>query len=98
MELCAGAKKPKQKTHLKTLFRPYIKGDRIVQLSLKEFLESGEALAKIRKKNRSITPGFSHDVMIALSARSIGATLLSNNKRDFEMISKVIVFKYQNVS
>lgn len=95
MELLAGSKTNKEKNGLKHLFKPYIKSDRIIQLGLKEYFQAGEILSKIRKKEGAVKPGFSHDVLIALSASSLGATLLTANKKDFERIKKVHPYKLE---
>ena len=56
-----------------------------------EFLSAGEMLAKLQeregydlKKTASIT----NDVLIALSARQIGATVITQNRKDFEAIRR----------
>ena len=39
-------------------------------------------------------PSFHRDVLIAASVRSVGATLVTTNARDFEIIAKVYGFRY----
>ncbi|MBZ5655487.1 MAG: PIN domain-containing protein [Acidobacteriia bacterium] len=55
----------------------------------KNWLESGEILAKIRA-DRGLSPAklrdLHFDVLIALTARSHGARLITSNRSDFEMI------------
>ena len=95
MELLAGSKTNKDKNGLKQLFKPYIKSDRVIQFGLKEYFQAGEILSRIRKKDGTIKPGFSHDVLIALSASSVGATVLTANKKDFERIRKAHPYKLE---
>src|SRR5262249_21460968 len=56
----------------------------------KNWLESGRILAKIRAR-KGFTPNtlrdLHFDVLIALTARSHGARLITSNRADFEMIS-----------
>jgi predicted nucleic acid-binding protein len=55
------------------------------------WLESGEILAKIRA-DRGFEPhklrDLHFDVLIALTARSHGARLITTNRKDFELISR----------
>lgn len=57
----------------------------------KNWLESGEILAKIRA-DQSIEPhklrDLHFDVLIALTARSHGALLITTNRKDFELINR----------
>ena len=57
----------------------------------KNWLESGEILAKIRA-DRGFEPhklrDLHFDVLIALTARSHGARLITTNRTDFELISR----------
>ena len=64
----------------------------------KNWLDSGQVLAKLRARN-----GFSaeklrdlhFDVLIALTARSNGALLITSNRADFEMIHQVRKFRLE---
>jgi predicted nucleic acid-binding protein len=57
----------------------------------KNWLESGEILAKIRAE-QGFEPhklrGLHFDVLIALTARSHGARLITTNRKDFELINR----------
>jgi predicted nucleic acid-binding protein len=92
MELRAGAKNSSQIKALDRLFLPYTKSQRIVSLSANMFLKAGEIIQRVNSEFGSISPGFSHDVLIALSASTIGATLFTSNRRDFEKISRYLSF------
>lgn len=93
MELIAGAKKRKSKIQLQKLFTPYSKANRIIELSADHFFKSGEILSRINKLSASI----SHDVLIAISAISIGATLYTSNKKDFSVIAKLTPLKVKYI-
>jgi predicted nucleic acid-binding protein len=84
-ELLRGVSGPAELKFLRTLARNHP----IVTATQTNWLESGEILAKIRADR-----GFeSHklrdlhcDVLIALTARSHGARLITTNRKDFELI------------
>ncbi|HEX4031380.1 MAG TPA: type II toxin-antitoxin system VapC family toxin [Terracidiphilus sp.] len=61
----------------------------ILTPTTKNWLESGKILAKIRKDNGfepSKLRDLHFDVLIALTARSHGAKLITTNRADFELI------------
>jgi predicted nucleic acid-binding protein len=93
MELVSGARKPEHFKALDQLILPYSKGQRIIALESNHFFKSGECLAKLTAKKKDIGLGLSHDILIAISAWSIGATLFTLNKKDFSMIEKQIPVK-----
>jgi predicted nucleic acid-binding protein len=86
-ELWRGAANPLDREFLRALARNHP----ILTPTKNNWLESGEILAKIRADR-----GFeSHklrdlhfDVLIALTARSHGARLITTNRGDFELISR----------
>jgi predicted nucleic acid-binding protein len=84
-ELWRGATKAAEREFLRALARNHP----ILTPTEKSWLESGEILARIRAA-RGFTPGklrdLHFDVLIALTARSHGARLITANRRDFEMI------------
>lgn len=60
------------------------------------WLESGKLLARLAEREGyqpEKLKDLHFDVLIALSARSIGAFLITNNRRDFEEIKKLKDFK-----
>lgn len=71
------------------------KNVRIITPSEHHWIESGEIISLISKKN-GFGPAkmreLAFDVLIALSAREIGATLITCNRRDFAEIRKHKVF------
>jgi predicted nucleic acid-binding protein len=85
-ELWRGATRPQEHKFLEALARNHP----ILTPTEKNWLESGQILRKIY-----VRKGFSpdklrdlhFDVLIALTARSHGARLITSNRADFEMIS-----------
>ncbi len=72
----------------------------IVTPSESVWLESGSILAKLsRQKGYSADKvrDLHFDVLIALSARSIGAVVITCNRRDFEEIKKIKEFKLMSL-
>jgi predicted nucleic acid-binding protein len=84
-ELWRGATKAAEREFLRTLARNHP----ILTPTEKNWLESGEILAKIYAA-RGFAPAklrdLHFDVLIALTARSHGARLISTNRTDFELI------------
>jgi predicted nucleic acid-binding protein len=84
-ELWRGATKPAEQEFLRTLARNHP----ILTPTEKTWLESGDILRKIRAA-RGFAPqklrDLHFDVLIALTARSCGARLITTNRTDFEMI------------
>ncbi len=65
------------------------KNHSILSPTSKDWLESGEILSRINK-NKGYTPAklrdLHFDVLIALTARHHGATVITSNRSDFELI------------
>ena len=93
MELRAGAQNHKDIAALDRLFATYSTAHRVVSLSANSFLKAGEVLQKLSKKYSGHSfSAMANDVLIALSAASIGATLVTSNKKDFEKIATCLNF------
>lgn len=90
MELMAGARVPRQRKVVDRLLKPYSKAYRIIHLGANLFSRAGECLARMSRDGISIHKSMSHDLLIALSAASIGATLFTSNKKDFERIGQFV--------
>jgi predicted nucleic acid-binding protein len=85
-ELWRGVAKPAEREFLRALGRNHP----VLTPTENDWMESGEILAKIRAdfdfaayKLRDLH----FDVLIALTARSHGARLITSNRADFEMIN-----------
>jgi predicted nucleic acid-binding protein len=85
-ELWRGATKPGERKFLQALERNHA----ILTPTKRNWLESGQLLAKIRD-DKGFPPDklrdLHFDVLIALTARSHGARLVTSNRSDFEMIN-----------
>jgi predicted nucleic acid-binding protein len=86
-ELWRGAQTPSDRKFLTAL----AKNHPVLTPTQNNWLESGEILAKIRA-DRGFEPrklrDLHFDVLIALTARSYGARLVTTNRRDFELIHR----------
>ncbi len=86
-ELWRGATKPAEHTFLGNLEKNYP----ILTPTEKNWLESGRLLAKIRH-DTEFSPDklrdLHFDVLIALTARTYGARLITSNGSDFELIRR----------
>jgi predicted nucleic acid-binding protein len=85
-ELLRGATRQAEREFLRMLS----KNHPILTPTEKNWLESGQILAKIRA-DRGFSPDklrdLHFDVLIALTARSLGARLITSNRSDFELIN-----------
>lgn len=86
-ELLRGAIGPAEHKFLRAL----VKNHPVLTPTKKNWLQSGEILAKIRA-DEGFEPhklrDLHFDVLIALTARSYGARLITTNKSDFELINR----------
>lgn len=84
-ELLRGATKPAEQTFLKQLERNHP----VLTPSEKNWLESGQLLGKMRA-DKGFSPeklrDLHFDLLIALTARNVGARLITSNRGDFELI------------
>jgi predicted nucleic acid-binding protein len=85
LELWRGASKPVEHTFLKALE----KNHPVLTPSENNWLESGQILGRIRA-DRGFSPeklrDLHFDVLIALTARTHSARLITSNRSDFELI------------
>ena len=93
-ELWRGATKPAERAFLKELE----KNHPILTPTEKNWLESGQILERIRA-DRGFSPeklrDLHFDVLIALTARSYGARLVTSNRADFELIRGYRQFQHE---
>jgi predicted nucleic acid-binding protein len=96
MELRAGAFFPRDRRLLRRLETSFERAGRILTPSRGVFVEAGDALRRLQA-DRGYRIGASHsianDVLIALSARSIGATVVTQNERDYRSIQAMRPFR-----
>lgn len=91
-ELKRGAKTPLELRFVAELARKIM----VLTPSERHWLESAEILSRMRGEKRydsNKLKGLAFDVLIALSARDIGATLITCNRGDFAAIRKYTLFK-----
>ena len=93
-ELWRGAVSPVDRNILHTLEKNYP----ILTPTRNNWLESGVLLAKMREE-KGFEPGklrdLHFDVLIALTARSYGAKLITSNRADFELIREYRDFELE---
>lgn len=90
MELRMGTRTPKARHALDQLSSAYRAGKRLIAPSLAIFDEAGRVLQQLGDRGREVwRAALVHDVLIALSARSVGATLVTANAGDFLAIQKL---------
>jgi predicted nucleic acid-binding protein len=93
-ELLRGAVGPAEHKFLRGLARNHP----ILTPTRGDWLESGELLAEIRS-DQGFEPhklrDLHFDVLIALTARSYGARLITTNRKDFELISRYCAIRLE---
>ena len=94
-ELLAGARSPAGRRRVETLFRPFEKAGRVVTPNYSQWKDAGLMLSKvllIRPDLKAKLPSLVNDCLLALSARSIGATFYTRNREDFILLQSVRSF------
>ncbi len=93
-ELWRGATEPEERATLRTIE----KNHPVLTPTENNWRESGRLLAEIRK-DHGLSPeklrDLHFDVLIALTARSHGARLITSNRTDFELIREYRDFKLE---
>jgi predicted nucleic acid-binding protein len=96
MELRAGAFSPSDRRLVQRVERAFAKAGRILVPSRAVFAEAGDALRRLQA-DRGFHIETSHsivaDVLIALSAQSIGATVVTQNERHYRAIQAIRPFQ-----
>ncbi|MBK8253608.1 MAG: PIN domain-containing protein [Polyangiaceae bacterium] len=97
MELQVGAKMLPARRAVDQLVRAYDKADRMLVPGAEVFDEAGRVLRRLRDASREVRrASLVNDVLVALSARSIGATVVTMDA-DFNAIAEVIPFQVKIV-
>lgn len=92
MELRAGATPREGELLRARLFEPFERRGRIVVPSYKTWNRAGAVLARLAEKEHVdtvIASSFARDVLLALSCKEAGITVVTSNARDFERIARV---------
>ncbi len=96
LELYAGAFSPRDRRIVGSVVAAFDRADRILVPSSAVYVDAGHVLRALQARRGRRVPGspsLVNDVLIALSARSIGATVVTSNARDFLAIREVRPFK-----
>jgi len=99
-ELLSGVVSDDGRKNVEAVFHPFEKVGRIVTPGHKVWKEAGEILSELRRKKPNLKTKLSqmiNDTLIAMSARAIGATVITLNSSDFETIQSVKDFSYITV-
>ena len=96
MELRAGAFSSSDRRLVDRVQRAFAKAGRILVASQPVFAEAGDVLRRLQA-DRGFQIGASHsivaDALIAMSARSMGATVVTQNERHFRAIQAIRPFQ-----
>ena len=96
VEIYAGARDRATELKLRKLYRTFERLNRLVMPDKQVWFEAGEVLqvfgARYGFEEKGIAR-LSHDVLIALTARKIGAAVYTYNRRDFERIQIIRNFQ-----
>ena len=95
-ELLAGAHTSRQRRQVAALYEPFERVRRIITPSHLVWKEVGRVIAVVLEKTpqlrRKLASGLLNDILIALSARSMGARVVTGNSQDFRLIQQFRVF------
>jgi predicted nucleic acid-binding protein len=100
-ELLAGANSPTGRKRVETLYRPFEKVGRVITPNHRQWKDAGGILAKVlhdRPNLKSKLPALVNDFLLALSARSLGATLYTRNRDDFLLLQSMRSFSLVVIS
>jgi predicted nucleic acid-binding protein len=96
MELAAGAFSVRDRRLVREVNVAFGRVGRILAPTVSMYQEAGEVLRKLQDSlgyTLTSAHGLANDVLIALSALSIGAVVITQNDRDFAAIQKIRPFK-----
>jgi predicted nucleic acid-binding protein len=96
MELLAGAFSLGDRRLVQEVTSAFAKTGRVLAPTASTYEEAGDVLRRLqatRGYTMASVYGLTNDVLIALSARSIGATVITQNKQDFIAIQTIRPFK-----
>lgn len=98
-ELLVGAADTKTRTAIeRAVLAPFARRLRLLETSAAVWREAAAITRALRTDGgyagSLALPSFHRDVLIAASVRSVGATLITTNARDFAVIARVYGFRY----
>jgi predicted nucleic acid-binding protein len=95
-ELQAGARTPRQRRQAALLYEPFERARRIVTPPHLVWKEAATVVATLLEQTpqlrSKLSRGLLNDILIALSGRSIGATVVTRNGEDFRLIQQYRAF------
>ena len=95
-ELLAGARTFRHRRQAASLYEPFERVRRIVTPTHGVWKTAGTVVAALFEKDpqfrSKISQGLLNDILIGLSARSIGATVVTRNGEDFRLIQQYATF------
>lgn len=94
-ELLIGAIGKEGRKNVKTLYQPFENMGRIVTPTHSNWKDAGNLLSLLRIRRKDLKtkiPALINDTLIALSAKSIGATVYTSNVADFQTIREFSTF------
>jgi predicted nucleic acid-binding protein len=100
-ELLAGARTAWQRRQAAALFEPFERVGRIVVPTYANWKDAGRLLATLYEKSPSardkLRRGLLNDILIALAGVTLGATVITRNGDDFELIRRIKSFPLEVV-
>jgi predicted nucleic acid-binding protein len=90
-ELYVNAQDSRTRSLTQEFIRPMERSGRVITPTFDDWVEASDIVTAIEQKDRgwrSKLPALLNDILIALCARRIGATLLTYNKDDFQLIHR----------
>ena len=96
LELSAGAFSVRDRRLIREIISPFGKAGRILLPTASVYEAAGDVLRRLQEFQEysvSSAYGLVNDILIAVSARSIGAVVITQNERDFVAIQAVRPFK-----
>jgi len=98
-ELRAGIRRPQDRKRLEdNVLGIFDRAGRMVTPSENAWHRSGDVLAEMARKEgleiARLSKAFANDVLLALSCREAGCTLVTDNLRDFERIGRFVPFEF----
>lgn len=98
-ELLAGATDSLKRAAVEGFFRPFERSRRLVTPSHTPWKEAGRILGVIRRQRKDLedrlTGSFVNDLLIVLSAKSVGAKVVTLNADHFTLIRKYVAFAFE---
>ena len=87
-ELLAGAQPDELRRLERAFIRPFEQRGRVVAPTHPSWTRAGNVLRMLRRGGYTITPSLTNDVLVAVSAVQIGATVVHDNERDYAAIAR----------